>query len=137
MGQTTSTPEPSSNEKRLIAEYDRLVRHGESPPPSSSSPDLERMLWQHDLSHAERKQLEGRLSSLALRLDAIERANKARALENRANELYARIMAGPNALPEKVKGDKRRTSLLDEVREWEDEIDTSREAEAGTMGSRP
>lgn len=120
MGQAASTPEPSSNEKRLIAEYDRLVREGDAPAPApaASKPDLHQMLRQHDLTQAERAHLERRITSLPPRLDAIERANRARALENRINELYARILAGPNALPENVKGKKRRTGLLDEATDW-------------------
>lgn len=53
------------------------------------------------------------MRSLACRLDSIDRANKVRALEAKVYALHARVIAGPNALPENFKGERRRTALLD------------------------
>lgn len=119
------------NEKRFLAEYDRLVRNGNSGPPSPSSSDLERLLGKRDLLQVERPQLEGRMRSLACRLDSIDRANKTRVLECKINALYARVVAGPNKMPEDVKGERRRRGLLDEEGEWKGEMERGKTGNEG------
>lgn len=114
MGQTTSSPPPSSNEERFLAEYNRLVRSGNSGPSSSSGSELERLLGERDILQAERSSLEGRMSSLVYRLESLGRANKARILEGKLNALYARVHIGPHALPDAPTGDVRRSVVLGE-----------------------